>query len=459
MMSAYGFFPEFSDDVTICLDDQADHQFPPLFEDLHYLSFPSDGSFLDVSVEADPVQLPSIEHSLPISPHSPPSPCSSSGSASPSLFHGSPMSQDDELASRCDSSSPPQRKRARVPPRSSAPASGEQQTVVTISREKILEWSCAQLDAFVEQKRVEIARDFTPEEVKEIKRQRRLIKNRESALASRLRKKAELDQLSNEVNQRLRILQEKDARIAHLEKENDQLRHEVGLLRALVGERPIDGHSDAISRTLSQTFTSIGQQARGLFSVDGRNDRRKPSSNSLYLMAILFSFAFFIGLPAMHSKTSTPLFQHTNPSWVLPGTFSEDPLLEFSSFPRPDAAKLSSDSSLLQPPDFATGSRKFLSLAVDLPDLTLDQTTRNASSASSSSSAFPQPSDEFDLSAYPQTRFLCNNRTQVGSGIPHQDSQFKISLMVPQHIIRSHLHARPDSFFEVSCSLIPDEAL
>merc|ERR1712137_1282881 len=59
-------------------------------------------------------------------------------------------------------------------------------TVVTFDRKTLLKMTSDDLESFV--RKLESQRPITEDEWKEIKRQRRLIKNRESAQASRIRK-------------------------------------------------------------------------------------------------------------------------------------------------------------------------------------------------------------------------------------------------------------------------------
>merc|ERR1711862_1065291 len=68
-------------------------------------------------------------------------------------------------------------------------------TCVTLPREKLLVFSRPQLDEFVAN--ITKGRSLTKEEKKEVSRQRKLIKNRNSAAASRQRKKQHQDSLES----------------------------------------------------------------------------------------------------------------------------------------------------------------------------------------------------------------------------------------------------------------------
>jgi len=66
-------------------------------------------------------------------------------------------------------------------------------TPTQITREQLLNLSSQELDDYVVD--IQKNRNLTPEEEKQLKKQRRLIKNRESAQLSRLRKKMYVEEL------------------------------------------------------------------------------------------------------------------------------------------------------------------------------------------------------------------------------------------------------------------------
>lgn len=85
---------------------------------------------------------------------------------------------------------------------------------VTLSRERLLTISSAEFERFL----ARVKRPLSTHETNEVRRQRRLIKNRESAALSRDRKR-----------QAMEVLEEKNAA---LQKENDQLREELAQTKA-----------------------------------------------------------------------------------------------------------------------------------------------------------------------------------------------------------------------------------
>ena len=98
---------------------------------------------------------------------------------------------------------------------------------VTLSREQLLTMTSEELDAFTE--RLKADHPLTPHEMRELKRQRRLIKNREYAQASRVKKKVVLSDLGVKFNE---LESERNAlalRVQTLEIENSELRRQLGL--------------------------------------------------------------------------------------------------------------------------------------------------------------------------------------------------------------------------------------
>ena len=94
---------------------------------------------------------------------------------------------------------------------------------VVLSREQLLHITSLELEDFA--KRLSIVKELSHAEEKELKRQRRLVKNRESAQASRERKKQTLEELEAQMrllNQENNLLQSK---VNELQSENRSLRY------------------------------------------------------------------------------------------------------------------------------------------------------------------------------------------------------------------------------------------
>jgi len=109
-----------------------------------------------------------------------------------------------------------------------------EQDSISLSREELLSFSSEQFEDFVLQ--ITAVRDLSQSEKNEIKRQRRLIKNRESAQASRQRKKSHIDELERKVkdlgNENIHLKE----KISSLDHENTYLKKELTQLQAFVNK-------------------------------------------------------------------------------------------------------------------------------------------------------------------------------------------------------------------------------
>lgn len=130
--------------------------------------------------------------------------------ASPQSVDSSPEVDQSEKKKRG-------RKRRRTD-EGSVDVSGDEEDVsfVTLSREELLEISSRELEDRT--KKLTAIRPLTAAEQREIKRQRRLIKNREYAQASRAKKKGNMSEINH--------------RMQSLEDENEELKRQVALLQA-----------------------------------------------------------------------------------------------------------------------------------------------------------------------------------------------------------------------------------
>jgi hypothetical protein len=105
---------------------------------------------------------------------------------------------------------------------------------ITLTREELLSFTSDQFEQFVSQ--VTEVRELSQSEKNELKRQRRLIKNRESAQASRQRKKSHIDDLERRVKDLASeniVLKDK---VSSLDNENVNLKNEIAHLQAIVNK-------------------------------------------------------------------------------------------------------------------------------------------------------------------------------------------------------------------------------
>lgn len=109
-------------------------------------------------------------------------------------------------------------------------------TTSLVSRDDLLKYTSEDLEAYV--KALTATRPLTTAENKEIKRQRRLIKNRESAQQSRKRKKDKVGDLETLVAQLETINEERKSRLEEIQAENVILKAEVSQLVNVIKDSP-----------------------------------------------------------------------------------------------------------------------------------------------------------------------------------------------------------------------------
>jgi len=110
-------------------------------------------------------------------------------------------------------------------------------SAVSLTREQLLSFSSEDMDNF--EKSITATRALTPAERKEMKRQRRLIKNRESAHLSRRRKKDRVDELEHIVGGLTTVNNTLNAKLQNLEAESTTLKAEVSQLIGVIRDSPI----------------------------------------------------------------------------------------------------------------------------------------------------------------------------------------------------------------------------
>lgn len=119
---------------------------------------------------------------------------------------------------------------------------------------------------------------FVPEEDRQMKRQRRLIKNRESAQLSRLRKKMYIDDLEKKVNA---LTQDNDTltkKVATLVQENKQLSDQVSSLQIALKQSQANANKKLVP------------------SAPSNNGNKNMKAAGVCMLVILFSFGLFFNI-------------------------------------------------------------------------------------------------------------------------------------------------------------------
>jgi len=145
-----------------------------------------------------------------------------------SLSEGSPIDEESKASDSEDDEKPKKRGRKR---QKRDPNESTDVTAVQLTREELLKMTSAEYDQ--KMKAITDKRDLTWSEKKEVKKQRRLIKNRESAQASRQRKKEQFDTLETEMN---KIKSENSIllqQVTQLKQENSKLKQYITLMKKM----------------------------------------------------------------------------------------------------------------------------------------------------------------------------------------------------------------------------------
>jgi len=195
---------------------------------------------------AENLFVPAVDHSASSfrnsqlsSPQSPISSSSSPDSSSPpvkvEILNNSPdlLNYDEHLSQSyfSESMNPEPKRKSRKRPRKSdlEPIC---QTALTLPRDYLLKLTCSEFEAYAQQ--VTQARPLSHEEEQEFRRQKRLIKNRESAHASRVRKKSYVGELEQTIS-------ELKSEVEQLQNRNQDLENEVSRLRLALDSTGIFG--------------------------------------------------------------------------------------------------------------------------------------------------------------------------------------------------------------------------
>jgi len=110
-------------------------------------------------------------------------------------------------------------------------------SAVTLTRDQILSFSSEEFDKFVE--KTSSTRQLTSAERREVNKQKRLIKNRESAQQSRKRKKSLIDTLEGEVSELEKINKTVTSQLKDLEADNVILKAEVAQMFTVIRDSPV----------------------------------------------------------------------------------------------------------------------------------------------------------------------------------------------------------------------------
>eukprot|EP01099_Mayorella_cantabrigiensis_P001089 TRINITY_DN1447_c0_g1_i1.p1 TRINITY_DN1447_c0_g1~~TRINITY_DN1447_c0_g1_i1.p1 ORF type:complete len:492 (-),score=84.23 TRINITY_DN1447_c0_g1_i1:107-1582(-) len=214
------------------------------------------GDFLSENLFASEVD-PSLAFQGPqiSSPQSPSSSSSSPDSSSPpvkvEILSGSPNLQYEEQISQHYYSEvnnlEPKRKSRKRPRKSDLEPIC--QTALTLPRDYLLKLTCSEFEEYAQ--KLTQDRPLSHEEEQEFRRQKRLIKNRESAHASRVRKKSYVGELEQTIS-------ELKTEVQQLQSRNQDLENEVSRLRRALDSTGIFGKIKDLSSISPPVPPAIG---------------------------------------------------------------------------------------------------------------------------------------------------------------------------------------------------------
>ncbi|KAL6069736.1 Activating transcription factor 6 [Balamuthia mandrillaris] len=193
------------------------------------------------------------------------------------------------------------RKRKRTRKTASAPPL---QTAVSLPRKELLKLSSAELEEYAANLRK--IRPLTPLEEKDIRRQRRLIKNRESASLSRKRKRMHLEEMEDKVNL---LTEEKETlkeQVDQLSNQNQELQQQVHRLQGLL--QNVSYLTSALKKATSISSANIKPEPidveTSVTAVEAVPSSTRPDNKPLrssgtaavrgtFLLVLLLSFGLF----------------------------------------------------------------------------------------------------------------------------------------------------------------------
>jgi regulator of replication initiation timing len=165
---------------------------------------------------------------------------------------------------------------------------------LALSRDELLSLTSAQYEALIAQ--VRSLRDLTPAEKRDIKNNRRLIKNRESAHASRQRKKDYVKELEKKLADMAQENEKLTKTITAIQNENTLLRseNEYYKTRAQVGSlipAVVQRGANFLSEQLQQQMPQVQ-----MLQQPQKSPKVSPNKASgVVLMVLLFSFGIMFG--------------------------------------------------------------------------------------------------------------------------------------------------------------------
>jgi hypothetical protein len=214
---------------------------------------------------------------------------------------------------------------------------------VSLSREQLLTMTSKEIEDYVNQ--LKTKRTLTASEEKDLKRQRRLVKNREYASQSRNRKKQYVDEIEKQLDQ---AKAETDA----IRKQNQALVEENKLLKKQLGNiaDAIKKSQNGTANLSSSSGNGVGVFAKFATIGGGRNNAsRTVSACLLAICFMVFTFATFWNIDEPFGAKLFPSenFVFAGPRRLLWNQFESEPVIPDNYYPTPPKLTLHDASSLV----------------------------------------------------------------------------------------------------------------
>jgi len=281
---SFSYYDVLSEDATSCFDETIDPLNAPALDNMMSDFNPNDESFdfncMDVTTDEPPPRAPIVVQGIPVTA---PIPVAVPAAVIKVERKPAPTPTPKPVAKVAKTTKTVIRakrkpnKRKRKASQISLPEPADNKSVI-LSRQALLALRSNEFDQYIS--KVQEKRDLTSDEQRELKRQRRLIKNRESAQQSRQRRKDYIEQLEEKVAQLTSDNQALKTELFTVREQSGQLRQEVAYLQGVIKK----------NRGLNAVYTGINY-------LQGTAKENLTSGNikaaSVCLMLVLFSFGLF----------------------------------------------------------------------------------------------------------------------------------------------------------------------
>eukprot|EP01091_Cochliopodium_minus_P020904 TRINITY_DN92_c0_g1_i1.p1 TRINITY_DN92_c0_g1~~TRINITY_DN92_c0_g1_i1.p1 ORF type:complete len:454 (-),score=136.15 TRINITY_DN92_c0_g1_i1:155-1450(-) len=321
----------------------------------------------------------------------------------------------------------------------------EMQTSVTLSREKLLTTSTEDFNKWVDEMKSQ--RALTQEEVSDIRRQKRLIRNRESAQASRDRKKNEFILLEKQIKQ--------------LKEENQMAMKEITEMRYKINNLETE---NLYMKTTIQHNPVLNEIYTGIDNIPTKN--HTTTSNSSYinsktvknagvcLFLLIFSFGLFFNVQNTMNQTQPKVY---NPKLIPSANLL--PITGTSSSPNNLRTLGSNARRLLTHINNMDSFKPPQTLSVMQPVEQVSPVFVKSEPTITNETMIEQKKNE-EISLQPNIHLYCMNAKEYLINPTKDANDLTISLNIPKHIlsknspIHNHINSN-DDIVEVLCKIVP----